>query len=479
MKNEKNTDSGAMSDYIASVEKELNKLEGSGLDVEALYEKVKKNCVPEWNDAEIFTSWLAEEVKASPGRKLIRFDKSKPYGPENCMLSANVPVLAAPFKEKYGVDFCRAISNIRRYYGEDFLCEEWKSTKRFYHWLQHYTGSIPYKSRLRRYDLSKPYSPENCYFARGRKPAVLKKSKESVYLRKRILEIFKETGMKFDARYASLVSRKRLDPRLWERDDFYRFIIRLYDSGKLHKGMYMHKIQRDKPFTENNVYFSLRKEGAVKYGMSYTKLMGEYNSIRSKHAKEFPNGIAFDDFAKALLDENYYPGKSVAIKTELPLGKYALSERLEILDANEYHDLQRICEAYRSIPEEENDFDGLDEFMRWSVMSGYDGTRDFKKVGPGFYSPETCVWDIFTEEGKKQHSAMISEATAPKRRMDYIYRKRANWKAVAGVSGGFEDIEFFRKWCKRHKIGPGSCVYRRDKNKPYSPDNVIIIKKSA
>ena len=107
------------------------------------------------------------------------------------------------------------------------------------------------------------------------------------------------------------------------------------------------------------------------------------------------------------------------------------------------------------------------------------GRGILKRLDQVFTLQKHAYGIFFTEEGKKQHSAMISEATAPKRRMDYIYRKRANWKAVAGVSGGFEDIEFFRKWCKRHKIGPGSCVYRRDKNKPYSPDNVIIIKKSA
>lgn len=98
----------------------------------------------------------------------------------------------------------------------------------------------------------------------------------------------------------------------------------------------------------------------------------------------------------AITNRDYQLNKSLFI--QFPHEQITL-EQVGFLDMNSYCDINRICRIYQEIPREQNDFGNLDDFMDWTIRSGYHTQSEFRKVIDGnLYSAKTCVWDRFTRK---------------------------------------------------------------------------------
>lgn len=445
------------------------------IDVDLYKMQIIDDCCDEWVVPGGFEKWLYSEMKLSAGRTLIRFDESKPYSPENCMLSGKIYVLKKPLFEKYHIDPDRTYNYIKNHYGKDAIQEAWPTVRHFIKWVQHYDKPIPYRAAFRRYDPKKPYSPENAYFTVSKKEYDYKVPRDIRAIYRAIDKIKEETGEDYKARYFALKSRKSIDPNEWDYISYLNFIKANYDAGILKKGMHMNKIDRSKPFSENNVYFSYRQNGNTKHGMSYTKLYHKWSSFVSYYKNELKCSIPFEDFMNdAIYKKRYLPDKVLSVKRGN--GEISL-ENVSFKDIGIYTDLNRICTIYRNIPDDENDFDDLLDFVNWSILSGYNEYTDFRKVKDGAYSKNTCVWDIFDTEKKKTHSKKIACLTVmSKKNCSYMKQKWYNIKNIAGVCEEWKDFSVFEKWFSENKVDRNCRLIRKDKTLPYSPENVIIMR---
>lgn len=436
---------------------------------------IKGKCVAEWEDETTFFSWLQTEMELTPGRKLIRFTAELPYGPENCMLDGSPEEVKAALLEKFG---CDPLLH-RRYfivkYGKQAISDEWKSRKRFICWLFHYEGEISPSAKLCRMREESPLSPSNFCFMEKKKEKEYKIPLERRELYRKIDEIRKDIGINFLARYNASAARSVIDPAIWPKEDFLKWACELYDQDVLYPGMHMHKIDPELPFARGNVYFSWRKESKRSHGMSFTKLYEKWGFFRQYYKDRLDTDVPFEDFMEhALVVRGYQLNQE--LRTEAK-GETVTLENVYFVDTEFYDDVNRVCSAYSMIPREENGFSCLMEFMEWSIRSGYTDYKDFRKVGEGVYSPKTCVWDIFTQENYEKHYRDISPMVEGAKKMDFIYRKRANLKASgAGIAKEWNDLDTFRSWCEKNRID-GTCkIVRIDKSAPYGPENVLVVR---
>lgn len=448
---------------------------GTQEDYQSYLSLIKGKCVPEWENKTAFLSWLQTEMKLTPGRELIRFNAKLPYGPENCMLEGDPEEVKAALFGKFGCDPLLHRRNFITKYGKQAVSDEWKTRKKFTHWLFHYEGSISPNMKLCRVTEDLPLSPSNFCFMKKRKEKEYKIPLERRELYRKINEIRNDIGINFLSRYDASAARCVIDPAIWPKEDFLKWACEMYDQDLIHSGMHMHKIDPELPFTRDNVYFSWRKESKRSHGMSFTKLYEKWAFFKQYYKDRLDTDVSFEDFMEYALTVRGYQ-LNQELRTEVR-GKTVTLDDVYFVDTAFYDDINRVCSAYSRIPSEENGFSGLMEFMEWSIRSGYTDYKDFKKVGKGPYSPKTCVWDIFTQENYEKHYRAIAPMVEGSKKMDFIYRKRANLKASgAGIAKEWDDLDTFRSWCKKHRIDETCRIVRINKEVPYGPENVLIVR---
>lgn len=438
--------------------------------------QVRGNTVPEWEDEFEFLTWLLNEMQLSPGRKLIRFDETLPYGPDNCMLWDRMYKLEDALYQTTGIKFAKKHREMKKSHGEDVWGSEWKDVRKFVHWAQQHQKEIPFHAYLKPVDKTKPLAPDNVCFQVGAKKKEPVRDAGHTLLIRQMMAISQEVGVNFISRYASMKSRNTIDPDAWPKDDFYAWANEQYERGLLYPQMHLHKIDRSLPLSRDNVYASWRKEGNGTHGMAFTKLYRKWRYFVNAYRKELSGEIPFEEFMEhALVVRKYQPNQELSVEQE---GKGISLKDVYFKDTEDYDDINRICLAYRTIPADENAFSGLMEFMEWTIRSGYTSWKEFRKVKEGVYSPNTCVWDLFSEESYCRHYNKINKMIERSKKQDYLYRKRANLKAAAGITKEWEDVDAFRLWCRLHQVDETTVVQRKDKAKPFGPDNVILGKKS-
>ncbi len=438
--------------------------------------QIRGNTVPEWEDEFEFLTWLLNEMQLSPGRKLIRFDETLPYGPDNCMLWDKMYKLEDTLYQTTGIKFAKKHREMRRSHGEDVWGSEWKDIRKFVHWAQQHQKEIPFHASLKPMDKRKPLAPDNVYFQVGPKEKVPARDARCTLLNKQMKKISQEIGVNFISRYESMKSRHTIDPAIWPKDDFYAWANEQYEQGLLYPQMHLHKIDRSLPLSRENVYTSWRKEGNGTHGMAFTKLYRKWSYFVKAYQKEATEKIPFEEFMEhALIVRKYQLNQELRVEQE--------NEKVSLKDVyfkntKDYDDINRICQVYRTIPADENAFSGLMEFMEWTIRSGYTSWKEFRKVKEGMYSQNTCVWDLFSEEAYSRHYNKLTKMIERSKNLDYLYRKRANLKTAAGITKEWEDVEAFRLWCRLHQVDETTVIQRKDKTKPFGPDNVILGKKS-
>lgn len=382
-----------------------------GRDPLSYYTQIKESVVEEWREKEAFLEWLDRESRLSAGRKLIRFQRTEPYGPDNCMLGGPLDVISGALEKTYGIDFVRIYRRVAVSGKEYGIAEEWNTLYKFLSWVQHNGGVIPAGSRLYRLNAKGPFTPRNCRFSPG-SLTVGNHCLEEELLRK--MEIVqKRTGQKIESRYRYHAGRGTLCRQEWPFPEFCRWVIERYEKGEWEPGMYLNRIDAGQTYRPDNAYFSFGTNSRKLHGMSQTKLYYKYIYVSTYYKDHLKDRISFQEFMEhAIKSRDYQLNKRLFI--QFPHEQITL-EQIGFLDTSSYHDINRICSIYQGIPRSQNDFGNLDDFMEWTIRSGYNAQSDFRKVIEGHsFSPKTCVWDRFTKyptgTGKKHGGTNESEA---------------------------------------------------------------------
>ena len=308
--------------------------------------QIRGNTVPEWEDEFEFLKWLQNETQISPGRELIRFDETLPYGPDNCMLWGKMYQLDEALYQTTGVKFAKKHREMKRIHGEDVWGSEWKDVRKFVHWAQQHQKEIPFHAYLKPVDKTKPLAPDNVYFQVGAKKKEPARDAGHTLLIRQMMAISQDTGINFISRYASMKSRNTIDPDAWPKDDFYAWANEQYEWGLLYPQMHLHKIDRSLPLSRDNVYASWRKEGNSTHGMTFTKLYRKWHYFVKAYREELSGEIPFEEFIEhALAVRKYQPNQELSVEQE---GKGISLKDVYFKDTEDYDDINRICLAYRT-----------------------------------------------------------------------------------------------------------------------------------
>lgn len=366
-----------------------------GRDPLSYYTQVKKLAAEEWKERETFLEWLDQESRLSVGRKLLRFDQTKPYGPDNCMLGGPLAVVSGALIKMYDIDFVKIYRKITVSGKEYGIAEEWNTLHKFLKWVQHNGGVIPAGSKLYRLNASNPFSPQNCRFSPD--PLAARNEAMGEELREKINTIQKRIGQTIEAKYRYHVSRGTLCRQEWSFPEFCRWVVERYEKGQLESGMYLNRVHTGQTFRPDNAYFSFSTKERKLHGMSRTKLYYKYIYFSSYYKDHLKDRISFLEFMEhAIKNRDYQLNKSLFV--QFPHEQITL-EQVGFLDMNSYCDINRICRIYQEIPRGQNDFGNLDDFMEWTIRSGYHAQSEFRKViDENSYSAKTCVWDRFTRK---------------------------------------------------------------------------------
>lgn len=363
-----------------------------------LFKQIRPFSVEEWKtDSKAFLLWLDQELNYSDGKKLIQINLHEPYGPDNCMLSGNLRELFAPINEKHHTDFAILYASMGRV-GK--FCREWSSNHAFLHWLQHHEKELPDYTTIERIDASKEYGPVNCRFKNGneKKKAVHEYQatvKEKIELAAHYGD---RCGLNPYMKYRTLVSAGTLDPVIWPLEQYLDWVIDLAIHSEL--GPYLNLLDKDAPYAPGNAYYSWRLGSIRTHGMSNTKLYRKYLYFKKHYREQIKpeDQVSFEVFMETALKEKDYQLNS-RMKINHTGNSVSMDDVEFIEDPNDMDDIIRICSLFQAIPKKQNAFGGLMDFMEWTIRQGYQPWMDFKKIGTGDYSQETCVWDVFSEEG--------------------------------------------------------------------------------
>ena len=366
-----------------------------GCDPLSYYTQVKELASEEWKKKDAFLEWLDQESRLSAGRKLIRFNQGQPYGPENCMLGGQLAVVSGALTKTFDIDFVKLYRKIAVFGKEHGIAEEWNTLYKFLKWVQHNGGVIPAGSKLYRLNASGPFSPPNCRFSPD--PLAAQNGTMGEELREKINTIQNKIGQTIEAKYRYHVSRGTLCAQEWSFPEFCRWVVERYEKGQLEPGMYLNRVHTGQTFRPDNAYFSFSTKSKKLHGMSRTKLYYKYIYFSSYYKDHLKDRISFLEFMEhAITNRDYQLNKSLFI--QFPHEQITL-EQVGFLDMDSYCDINRICRIYQEIPREQNDFGNLDDFMDWTIRSGYHTQSEFRKVIDGnLYSAKTCVWDRFTRK---------------------------------------------------------------------------------
>lgn len=361
-----------------------------------LYKQIRAFSVPQWKgDSKAFLSWLDKESHYSEGKNLIQLNPFEPYGPDNCMLSGDLKELYAPINQKHSTNFPALYDEMGR---NGKLCKEWSTIHAFLHWLQHHEYELPDHVVITRIDASKDYSPSNCYFVHeteGIKQeehhiSVDEKIEISCYLGERC-------AINPDYKYKSLLQKGDIDADVWTFENYLDWVIEKGIHGEL--APYFKRVDKSKSYSPDNAYFSWKAEGRT-HGMSNTKLYQKYCYFtKHYHEKILPDAqVTFEEFMEiALKEKDYQLNSRIKVHSS---SDYISMENIEFIEnTNDMDDIIRICNLYQEIPQDQNQFGGLMKFMEWTIRQGYQSWMEFRKIGSDYYSPQTCVWDVFTEAG--------------------------------------------------------------------------------
>lgn len=361
-----------------------------------LFKKIRDFSVDEWaHSSESFLQWLNEEMNISEGKSLIQLDPLKPYGPDNCML-AGVD-LFLPINEKHHTNFDAQYRNMRTKHRTSEFADEWKTKMHFLHWLQRHEGELPDYAIISRIDSSKPFGPDNCTFDKNvRNRKCQKQSMELDDLIERVTEIGKKYGVNPVSKYMTLSKSKQLSESSWRFDKYLEWVYEQASNDEF--APYLNRLDRSKPYSPSNCYYSWRLRSQETHGMSNTKLYRKYTYFVKYYRERIQekDKVSFEEFMDYVLKyKDYQLNSRMSVQ---PSGKYVTMEDIQFTEDNDdMDDIIRICEVYQTIPKHLNEFGELMDFMEWTIRQGYQPWMDFKRIGEGSYSPKTCVWDIFTE----------------------------------------------------------------------------------
>lgn len=361
-----------------------------------LYKQIRFFCVPQWkNDSKAFFTWLDKELHYSEGKKLIRLNHSEPYGPDNCMLSGDLKTLYEPINEKHSTDFAALYNEMSR---QGKFNREWSSIYAFLHWIQHHEYELPNHVKIERIDDSKAYSPLNCRFVSG--TTEIDKAIHPVSIDEKIkiiIHLGERCGVNPYNKYKILVQKGDIIAEKWPLEDYLDWAIEKGVNGEL--APYLKRPNRSAPYSPGNAYFSWKQEG-TKHGMSNTKLYNKYIYLMRRYRERIlpENQLTFEEFMEIALTEKDYQLNS-RMRVHFAY-EYISMDNIEFIAIeNNMDDIIRICSLYQAIPKEQRQFGGLMNFMEWTIRQGYQPWMEFRKIGPECYSPKTCAWDVFTEEG--------------------------------------------------------------------------------
>lgn len=359
-----------------------------------LYKQIRGFSVDQWkNDSKAFLTWLAEESHYSDGKKLIQLNPFEPYGPDNCMLAGNLKKLYAPINSKHGTDFAVLYNEIGK---EGMLCKEWSTTHAFLHWLQHHEHELPDNVTIERIDTSKEYGPTNCRFI-SRTAGTGQKMASVDEKIKIVLHLGERCRSNPYRKYRILIEKGDIDARVWPPESFLDWVIEKGIHGEL--APHLKRLDQSKPYSSYNAYFSW-KAGGTKHGMSNTKLYRKYLYFMRRYQERIlpEDQLPFEEFMEIALKEKDYQLNS-RMRVHGSVGSISMGNVEFVENEDDMEDIIRICSMYQEIPKAENQFGGLMNFMEWTIRQGYQSWMEFRKIGPGCYSPNTCAWDVFTEEG--------------------------------------------------------------------------------
>jgi len=363
-----------------------------------LYEKIRKESVEEWkNDINAFYCWFDAELLKSTGTVFIRINLNKPYGPQNCMLTDSIKILTEPLNEKFHTNLDTLYRKMVITHSRKELAPEWGSTHSFIHWIQNHQEQIPERPVLIRINRNKPFGPDNCKFKRVEDVRRNRKNytDEEQQLIDTVIEIGNSYGTDPVAKYENICNCGDVDSKKWTLKKYLKWVIKQNENN--HFAPCLNRLNINKPYSPNNCYFSWRSRGKRTHGMSNTKLYRKYLYFTRYYREHLETKITFEEFMEiALKEKDYQLNSRMKINYQDPITMDSVDF---IQDDSDISDINRICDIYRTeIRAGKDGFDGLMKFMEWTIRQGYTSWMDFQKIGKGDYSPETCVWDIFTAD---------------------------------------------------------------------------------
>lgn len=137
-----------------------------------LHQRYADRMVEEWREnPDKFFTWVLQTMQTQKGNKIDAIDKTQPIGPENCRLSnkakeqveedpfiQSVIEMAAPFKFNVQNKY-KTLVSLR-----ELDPEKW-NYRDFCAWVQKQIEKGEMGPYLNRLDITKPYTPTNCYFS--------------------------------------------------------------------------------------------------------------------------------------------------------------------------------------------------------------------------------------------------------------------------------------------------------------------------
>lgn len=281
-------------------------------------------------------------------------------------------------------------------------------------------------------------------------------------------DISRAINVDLKGRYNRLFKEGKLTFESFPPAEYVAVVKEGYANGDITEDCGFWRIHDDQPYSRTNFYASKRKKWRrranldsrkVSAGKSKSPVCDQWELVKKYYAGHMS--------AYASIEECFFDNTSAEGLNSH--GSFAWN-------------IARIYRVWKRIPESANDFGNFEAFADWSIQNGYTTFTSFKKVLDGRYSPDTCVWDFFTNIERLAHRAKwdVEKQTEFNNHVDHYKTKMYALRHRGPVCEmWFKDFTTFKRWCVDNNVERGDSILRKDKSIPFGPGNCYVRKVNA